>query len=118
MQAEIVNIIVAVVTAAAIGAGAILVRIIKRRVKLTGPLAEAVDLHGKQLIQMRPLVMMLIVVQKPQLVALLCILDALKDKTNGDFARAHTGVKDALDKFDETLVNIAGGECVERKAQA
>ena len=100
--------------AAAIVAG--IIAFIRRRVRLTGPLAETVAAHVKQLAQMRPLVMMLVVVQKPQLVALLCILDSLKDKANGDFERAHAGVKGALDKFDDTLMEIAGGECVEKKA--
>jgi hypothetical protein len=91
------------------------VAFIRRRVRLTGPNSEATGTHTKQLAQMRPLVMMLIVVQKPQLIALLCILDALKEKANGDFQRAYTGVKSALDKFDDTLMEIAGGECVEKK---
>jgi len=92
-----------------------IVAFVRRRVRLTGPNSEVTNTHTKQLAQMRPLVMMLIVVQKPQLVALLCILDSLKDKANGDFERAYTGVKGALDKFDETLMGIAGGEYGEKK---
>ncbi|HXK36411.1 MAG TPA: hypothetical protein VJ553_02420 [Candidatus Paceibacterota bacterium] len=91
------------------------VAFIRRRVRLTGPLAETVGAHVKQLAQMRPLVMMLVVVQKPQLLALLCILSAMKDQTNGDFERAYGGVKGALDKFDDTLLGIAGAECEEKK---
>jgi hypothetical protein len=92
-----------------------IIAFIKRRVHVTGPNSEATNTHTKQLAQMRPLVMMLIVVQKPQLIALLCILDSLKDKANGDFERAYTGVKGALDKFDDTLMEIAGGEYGEKK---
>lgn len=97
----------AVATALVVG----LIAFVRRRVRLTGPLGETVGTHGKQLTQLRPLVMMLVVVQKPQLLALLCILASLKDKANGDFERAYTGVKGALDKFDDTLVDIAGADC-------
>lgn len=94
-----------------------IVTFIRRRVRVTGPNSETTNTHTKQLAQMRPLVMMLVVVQKPQLIALLCILDALKEKANGDFQRAYTGVKDALDKFDDTLMRIVGGNCVSKEKE-
>lgn len=115
MQEIIAGFVGACIVAAAGLLVAGIVAFIRRRVLLTSPLAETVTTNVKQLAQMRPLVMMLVVVQKPQLLALLCILDTLKEKANGDFERAYTGVKGALDKFDDTLMDIAGGECKEKK---
>lgn len=102
---------------AAVGAGivALVARWFRNRVKITGPHAEAVTAHSKQIAQLTPLVHMLVAVQKPQLIALLGILEALKEKMNGDFERAHEGMKEALDKFDETLLKIVRGECEEKK---
>jgi hypothetical protein len=92
-----------------------IVAFIRRRVRLTGPHAETMATHGKQLTQLQPLVLMLVDVQKPQLIALLCILDALKEQVNGDFDRTYKGVQGALDKFDDTLRSIVGSECGEKK---
>ncbi len=89
---------------------------VKRRVKITGPTAEAIANQGRQLATQQALVFMLVDLVKPQLLALLGILDALKDKMNGDFERAHDGIRQALDTFDETFRKIARGECQEQKA--
>lgn len=83
---------------------------IRRRVRTTGPQAEAIADNAKEIAQVRPLVAMLIDIQKPQLVALLAILGALKVKANGSFKRADKGVREALDTFDETLKDIATGK--------
>lgn len=105
----------AAIAAAGAGAVAAIVKWTKRRVKLTGPNAEALVQHEKQIAQLTPLVHMLVAVQKPQLIALMGILEALKKDMNGGFERAHEGMKEALDKFDDTLMQIIRGECEEKK---
>lgn len=106
----------AVVAALGATAVAVVLRWMKRRVKVTGPNAEALIQHEKQIAQLTPLVHMLVAVQKPQLIALMGILEALKKDMNGGFERAHEGMKEALDKFDETLLMIIKGDCAEKKS--
>lgn len=89
---------------------------IRRRIKLTGPHTEALDAHSKQIAQLASLVYMLVAVQKPQLIALMGILEALKKDMDGGFVRAHEAMKQALDAFDGTLFKIVRGECEEKKA--
>ncbi|MBE3065016.1 MAG: hypothetical protein IMZ69_08365 [Spirochaetes bacterium] len=99
-------------------AGAVVLGIsafLKRRVRMTGPQAEAVAENAKSLAQVRPLVAMLVDIQKPQLMALLAILGALKDKMNGTFERPDKSVRAALDTFDGTLKDIATGKHEELK---
>jgi len=91
------------------------VSFVKRRVRLTGPHAETLEIHSKQLAQIQPLVAMLLSVQKPQLLALLGILEALKDKMNGEFERASEAIRTALDAFDGLLVKIAAGKCFDEQ---
>ena len=91
------------------------VAFIRRRVKLTSPQTESIGDHTRQIAKMQPLVVMLVRVQKPQLIALLCILDTLKEKANGDFERAYSGVKVALDEFDEALMGIVRNGCEEKE---
>jgi len=102
---------------AALGAAfvAAIIRWMRSRVKLTGPNTAALLTHEKQIAQLTPLVHMLVSVQKPQLIALMGILEALKKDMNGGFERAHEGMKVALDAFDETLLKIVRGECEEKK---
>jgi hypothetical protein len=92
-----------------------IVSFVKRRVRVTGPHAETLEIHSKQLSQLQPLVAMLLSVQKPQLLALLGILEALKDKMNGEFERATDAIRGALDAFDGLLVKIAAGKCFDEK---
>jgi len=90
-------------------------RLIRSRVKLTGPHAEAVSNHERQLAKFIPLVILLVSVQKPVLLALLGLLSATKEKMNGDFERAYQGVKVALNEFDSGLLKALAGECEELK---
>lgn len=90
-------------------------RLIRARVKLTGPHAEAVSSHERQLARITPLVILLVSVQKPQLLALLGLLSAMKEKMNGDFERAYQGVKVALNDFDSGLLKALAGECEDAK---
>lgn len=93
------------------------VRFVKRRIRLTSPHTEAVDAQGKEIAQLKPLVLMLVTIQKPQLVALLGLLGSQKKKMNGNFKRAYNGVKSALNDFDEALMKIVRGECYGQKTK-
>lgn len=115
MNEILAGVIGAVAAAAGIGIGAGVVRWVRLRVHLTGPTAEAVESQAKQLATQRALVFMLAQIQKPQLVALLGLLEAHRKEMNGNFERAHNALRTALDTFDETLVKIARGECKEPK---
>lgn len=97
------------------GVAAIIIACLKswltKRVKFTGPTAEAIADQARQLAVQQRLVIMLVDLAKPQLLALLNILDALKDKMNGDFERANKGIREALDSYDKTMKDIITDEC-------
>ncbi len=84
---------------------------LKKRVKITGPAIEVLTEQAKQLLIQQRLVMMLVAQSKPILLALRGILDALKDKMNGDFERAHKAVCESIDSYDKTMRQIVAGEC-------
>lgn len=115
MNNMLAGIIGSVLTAIAIGIGAAILKWLRRRVKVTGPNTETIEEQARQLAIQQALVFMLCNLAKPQLVALLGILEALKEKMNGGFERAYEGIRTALDHFDETFQKIARGDCAEKK---
>ncbi len=88
---------------------------IRKRVKVTGPAMQVLAEQARQLVVQQQLVLMLVDLTKPQLLALLNILEALQDKMNGNFERAHKGIQTSLDTFDDTMKAIVSGECKEKK---
>jgi len=88
---------------------------IRKRVKIAGPAMQIIADQARQLIIQQRLVMMLVDLTKPQLLALLSILEALQDKMNGNFERPHAAIRSSLDVFDETMLRIVSGECAEKE---
>jgi hypothetical protein len=110
--ADILSGIIGAVITVAVGIGLVgIQQWLKRRVHTTGPQAEAIAIHTQELAQVRPLVFMLVDIQKPILVALHAILGTIKEKEDGSFERADRSVRSALDTFDDTLRAIAKGGC-------
>jgi hypothetical protein len=84
-----------------------LVKFLRRRVKITGPSLELLSILDAEVKCQRPIVSMLLSLQRPQLSALKAILEALKGDVNGNVATAHGLVEAAIADFDKFLVSAA-----------
>lgn len=114
MEKELIGIIIGAAASAVIGLIAVGVAgWLKKRVKVVAPHDTVLKEQARQLVVQQKLVLMLVDLTKPQLLALLGIIEALRPNMNGTFERAHAGVTAALDKFDDTMRSIVGGECAE-----
>jgi hypothetical protein len=100
--------------AASVVAG--MIAFLRRRVRVRGPQADAVECLELRFDRLEPLVLMLVTIQKPTLIAILGLVEAHKKDMNGGFERAYEGIRTALETYDRTLVSaLAGGERKEPK---
>lgn len=83
------------------------VAFIKRRIKVTGPNTEAVESLKATVADMAPAVNALLAVQKPQLGALIALLEVTKGQCNGNVDKALETTRDAEASFDAFLSDAA-----------
>ena len=94
------EIIAGVITAAVIGAGALVFKFLVRRIKASDPLAVAVH-------DLIPRVNFLLSIQGPQTDALIALLEVTKGKCNGNVDAALSKTRESKDRYDKFIQSAA-----------
>jgi hypothetical protein len=91
-----------------------IVTFVKRRVKVTGPVIEAVEELAEEMRRVGAVANMSLCLNKPILDALRAILEGLKGDVNGNVDRALESVSEAQESYSQFLLDSAtGASCKE-----